>query len=445
MKFILTSIALSLFAISIFAQKPDEVLATATGLTFTPTALSENSRKLFHEQKAILASERSTLLSQMVTELLLESEAKSRGVTSDSIVAAELKKIPNPTEAELNAIFDANKASFGERTLDEVRKQIVAFLRQNAQQKAVRDLVEGLKVKFKFASGKDITAVDLKPLDSIFSIAGKSVAAQQFEARYKAAIYDTRAEVVGEIIFDLENSIFSTLVTQEAKSRNIDAGELIATEITNKMREFSDDERAGLENALRKQLFTKYKVKVLVREPVPVARNVSVDDDPAAGKTTAPVTVVMFSDFQCSACSATHPILKKVLSEYGDKVRFVVRDFPLESIHENAFRAALAANAARAQNKYFEYIDVLYRNQEGLDDASLKKYATELGLNIAQFELDFSSEKTAAEVRKDMADGKKYGIGGTPAIFVNGVRIHRLSAEGFRTAIERALARPASE
>lgn len=439
MKFILTSIALSLFAISIFAQKPDEVLATATGLTFTPAALSENSRKLFVDQKGILASERSALLSQMITDLLFESEARSRGVTSDSIVADELKKIPNPTDAEIRAIFDANKASFGERTLDQVRKQIVAFLRQNAQQKAVRDLVESLKLKYKFTLGKDMNAADLKPVDQLFSMTGKSVSAQEFDARYKAAIYDTRAEIIGEIIFDLENSIFSTLVTQEAKFRNIDAGELIATEITNKMREFSDDERTGLENALRKQLFSKYKVKVLVREPVPVAHNVSVDDDPVTGKTTALVTVVMFSDFQCSACSATHPILKKVLGEYGDKVRFVVRDFPLESIHENAFRAALAANAARAQNKYFEYIDVLYRNQEGLDDASLKKYAAELGLNIAQFELDFSSEKTAAEVRKDMADGKKYGIGGTPAIFVNGLRIHRLSTDGFRTAIERAL------
>lgn len=439
MKFILTLIALSLFAVCLLAQKPDEVLATATDLTFTPTALSENSRKLFVDQKGILASERSALLSQMITGLLLESEAKSRDGTSDSIVAAELKKIANPTEAEIKAIFDANKASFAERTMDQVRTQILAFLRQNAQQKAVRDLVENMKIKFKFASGKDINAADLKPVDSVFSISGKTVSAQEFETRYKAAIYDARAEITGEIIFDLENSIFSTLVTQEAKSRNIDAGELIATEITNKMREFSDDERAGLENALRKQLFIKYKVKVLVREPVPVAHNVSVDDDPAAGKSTAPVTVVMFSDFQCSACSATHPVLKKVLGEYGDKVRFVVRDFPLESIHENAFRAALAANAALAQNKYFEYIDVLYRNQEGLDDASLKKYAAELGLNIAQFELDFSGEKTAAEVRKDMADGKKYGIGGTPAIFVNGVRIHRLSTDGFRTAIERAL------
>ncbi len=445
MKSIFTIFFLCLSAVSLLAQKPDEVLATATGLTFTQSSLSENGRKIYLGQERILSNERTRLLSQMVSERLLESEAKSRGATSDSIIAAELKKIANPTEAEIKAVFDANRANFGERTIEDVRTQIVAFLRQNAEQKAIRDLVENLKLKYKFAPGKDINAADLKPLDPIFSINGKTVTASEFDVRYKALIYDARAEIADEIISDLENTIFSTLVNQEAKARNIEAGDLIAVEITNKMREFSDEERSGLENALRAKLFTKFNVKLMVREPEPVAHSISADDDPATGKSTAPITVIMFSDFQCSACGATHPILKKVLTEYGDKVRFVVRDFPLESIHENAFRAALAANAARAQNKFFEYIDVLYRNQETLDDASLRKYAAELGLNIKQFELDFSSEKTAAEVRKDMADGKSYGIGGTPTIYVNGVKLRRLSADNFRNVIDRALTKPASK
>jgi len=129
------------------------------------------------------------------------------------------------------------------------------------------------------------------------------------------------------------------------------------------------------------------------------------------------------------------------LSGYGDKIRFVIRDFPLEKLHENSFNAALAANAARAQGKFAEYTDILYRNQEALDKPSLVKYASELGLNVKQFELDFSDAKTAAEVRKDQADGRSYGIGGTPAIFVNGVKVQRLSLMGFRSAVDRALAK----
>ena len=445
MKFTFAVIFLCLSAVSLLAQMPNEVLATATGLTFTQSSLSENGRKIYLGQAKILSSERTRLLSQMVDGLLLESEAKSSGATNDSLIAAELKKIAKPTEAEIKAIFDANKANFGEQPIDAVRSRIVAFLRQNAEQKAFRDLIENLKLKYKFTSGKDINAADLKPLESIFLIGGKSASAAEFDERYKAAIYDMRGEIADEIIADLENTIFSTLVNQEAKIRNIEAGDVIAVEITNKMREFSNEERSELEGAFRTKLFSKFNVKILVREPEPVAQNVSVDDDPVNGKSTAAVTVIMFSDFQCSACGATHPILKKVIAEYGDKVRFVVRDFPLESVHENAFRAALAANAARAQNKYFEYIDVLYLNQESLDEASLKKYAVELGLNIKQFELDFSSEKTAAEVRKDMADGKNYGVGSTPAIYVNGVKLRRLSAENFRNVIGRTLAKSATK
>ena len=438
-----TSLFLCLLTVSLLAQKPEEILATADGLTFTSGSLSENGKKIYLAQNTIVAGERTKLLSQMITEHLIDAEAKSRSVSSDTIIDVELKKAANPTEAEVKSVFDANKASFGTETLNEVRPQIVAFLRQNARQKAIRGLIENLKLKHKFVSGKDINAADLKPMEAIFTNAGKPVFAGQFDERYKAAIYDVRGEITDEIIVDLENAIFSTLAAREAKARNIEAGDLIAAEITNKMREFSDGERAGLEGTFRKQLFTKYNVKLMVREPELAAHNVSVDDDPSNGNVAAPVTVIMFSDFQCSACSNTHPVLKKVLSEYGAKVRFVVRDFPLESVHENAFRAALAANAARVQGKYFEYIDVLYLNQQGLDDASLKKYAAELGLNLKQFELDFTSEKTAAEVRKDMADGNKYGIGGTPTIYVNGVKMRRLSAEDFRNAIDRAAAKPA--
>jgi protein-disulfide isomerase len=193
---------------------------------------------------------------------------------------------------------------------------------------------------------------------------------------------------------------------------------------------------------LLRRLSAKYNVKILLPEPAPIVQNIAIEaDDPQTGKASATVTVVMFTDFQCPACSSTHPVLKRTLAEYGDKIRFVVRDFPLENIHNNAFQAALAANAARAQGKFFEYSEILYRNQDALDKASLVKYAAEVGLNVKQFELDFSDARGEAEIRKDQADGRSYGVGGTPAIFVNGIKVQRLSADAFRRAIERALSK----
>ena len=166
----------------------------------------------------------------------------------------------------------------------------------------------------------------------------------------------------------------------------------------------------------RKKLYAKYAVKFTLDEPAPVARTIATENSPSRGNLNAPVTVVMFSDFQCSHCAATHPVLQKVIGEYKDKIRFVVRDFPLVSIHGNAFNAALAANAAKNQGKFFEYIEILYKNQDNLDKESLKKYAASLNLNLKQFELDLNDEKNAAAVQKDVADGESYGIRSTPTI-----------------------------
>ncbi|NOT48850.1 MAG: thioredoxin domain-containing protein [Acidobacteria bacterium] len=442
MKVVFLILFVVVFAPSLKAQKADEVLATANGLTFTTNSLSESVRKNYVGRDAAVAAERTRLLTSMINETVLEAEAKSVNSTGNALIAAELKKVAEPTAAEIKTIFDANKAAFGDKSFDQVRPQIVAFLRNNAQQKAMNGLAERLKTKYKFVAGKDINAADVKPADTLFSIAGKTVTAGDFTDRYNAQLYDVKAAIAVQTVNDLENSIFSTLIEQEAKARSIEVGDLIAAEITDKLREFSDEERFALQDALRKKLFEKYSVKIAVKEPEPVAHNVSADDDPFSGKAEAPVTVIMFSDFQCSACSATHPVLKRALAAYGGNVRLVVRDFPLESVHENAFHAALAANAARAQGKFFEYVEILYRSQDSLDDASLKRFAAELGLNAKQFELDFISEKTAAEVRKDMGDGDRNGVRSTPTIFINGIKAQRFSEAGFRSMIDRALSRP---
>lgn len=134
-----------------------------------------------------------------------------------------------------------------------------------------------------------------------------------------------------------------------------------------------------------------------------------------------------------------HPVLEEVLKSYGNKVRFVVRDFPLNQ-HEWARKAAEAANAANAQGKFFEYIAVLFKNQKALDVPSLKKYASDLGLDRARFDAALDRGVYAAEVEKDVSDGEMYGVGSTPTIFINGVQLKVLSADGLKQAIDAAAA-----
>lgn len=425
------------------AQKPSDVLATSIGVTYTAETLSPEVRKVYENRDKIIADARSQALSVMKARALLDLEAKTTNRTAEQILAAERTKAVAPTAEQIQAFYDENSSSLGGKTLDEVRKQITEYLQQQSEQQAVEGFVKGLEEKYKVSPGKDVNAVGLKPTDVLVTIGSKPITVAEFELKNKAALYEMRAQIFDEVNYDLEAAVFSALVAEEAKARGVETNELIAAEITNKLKQYTEDERAELERSLMKQLFAKYKVKMTLKEPPPLVQNISTDDDPVIGNAAAPVTVVMFTDFQCPACSATDPVLRKVLTQYGSKVRLVVRDFPLQRLHPNAFQAAMAANAARAQGKFADYVDVLYHHQDALDRDSLIKYAGDLGLNTKKFALDLSDEKAAAEIRKDIADGTSYGATGTPTIFVNGVKVRRLSADGFRQAVNDALARTA--
>jgi protein-disulfide isomerase len=442
MKFTPILIIILLLSAAAFAQKPTDILATATGRTFKLNELSSEARGAVEKLPAETATIRSGLLDQMLSMRAIEIEAASRGISAGKLIALEKAKAPAPAEADIRAAYDANREALGTQTLEQARKRIVAYLRGGPEQKLLGALFTQLSTKYKLAKGKDVNAVRLLPTDVVGTVNGVPITAKQFEDYARVELFELRADLADFVLQDLNVSVLNTLIADEAKSLGIDAGTLLAREITNKMKDFTDAERVGLETALRKRLWTKYQVKVLFKPPTPPAEVVSLDDDPAQGPLTAPVKVVMFSDFQCSACAAVYPLLKKTIAAYPGRVRFIVRDFPLESIHTEAFDAARAAGAANAQGKFFEYTEILYKNQDALDPASLKKYAAQIGLNAAKFDIDFNSALVAAEVRKDLADAESYRITSTPTIFVNGVRMRYLSDEDLRAAIDRALAKP---
>ncbi len=439
MKIIATCFCLIIFSFSLAAQTPDQVLATANGQKFTVKDLPTEIAEAYGNLSKTVAERRQALLEQQIAETLFELEAKTRNLTFEKLVEQIKAKVPAPSDKDVQAVYDGNRAEIGDKTLAQVRPQIVAFLRQDPEQKALLETLNTLKIKYKVVPGKDVNALSLKPIDVLATVGIKAISVPDFEKKNKIELYETKAKVFDAVKFALNELIYAALIAAEAKSLNLETSDLLAREITDKMRDYTEAERQGLETNLRSRLAAKYKTQILLKEPVPLVLNISTENAPSRGNATALVTVVMFSDFQCSHCASTHPILQKVLAEYGDKIRFVVRNFPLVTVHENAFRAAVAANAARAQGKFFEYVELLYRNQEALDLASLKKYARELGLNPQQFELDLQSEKFAEAVRKDLADGKNYGITGTPTIFVNGVKVRVNTAEGFREAIAKAL------
>jgi protein-disulfide isomerase len=142
-------------------------------------------------------------------------------------------------------------------------------------------------------------------------------------------------------------------------------------------------------------------------------------DDPGKGPATAPVQIVEFSDFQCPFCSRVVDTVKKIEDVYGDKVRVVFKQFPLP-MHNQAAKAAEAAECAREQGKFWEMHDKLFANQRALAPENLKQYAADLTLDKDKFAACLDQSKMKDGIAKDMAAGSAAGVTGTPAFFVNG-------------------------
>lgn len=168
---------------------------------------------------------------------------------------------------------------------------------------------------------------------------------------------------------------------------------------------------------------------------------VSVDDDAFKGPKDAPITIVEFSDFECPYCSKAIGVVDEVVKKYEGKVKLVFRDFPLD-FHQNAKGAAMAAQCANEKGKFWEMHDAMFKDQSKLDNASLVATAKGLGLDEASFQECLSSNRFMKEVEKDMEDGKRAGVTGTPAFFVNGVMIEGAQPlEEFSKVIDAELAR----
>jgi protein-disulfide isomerase len=140
---------------------------------------------------------------------------------------------------------------------------------------------------------------------------------------------------------------------------------------------------------------------------------------PIRGPKNAPLTVVLFSDFQCPFCGRVEPSLTELEKAYPGKVRVFWKNFPLP-FHNNAKPAAEAAMAANEQGKFWEMHDILFKNQQALEGASLEKYAKEIGLDMTKFKAAMDSHKFAAQIEADTKQGSSLGVQGTPASFLNG-------------------------
>jgi protein-disulfide isomerase len=272
-------------------------------------------------------------LQEMVAEKLFEKEAQTRGLSVQQLRDKEIDaKITAPTDAEIQEVFDTNKAQLGNATLDDLKPRITAYL------------------------------------------------------------------------------------------ANQRAGE--------RARAFLDELRA------------KYETKISLTPP-----KIEVGDGGRAsrgGDKNAPITIIAFSDFECPYCKRSEETVSQVLDAYGDKIRYVFRDFPLP-FHANAHEAAAAARCAGEQDKFWEYHDKLFQTA-ALSTENLQSHATALELDRTKFDECLASDKYDAEIDADVAAGSDVGVTGTPAFFINGRMLSGAQPfERFKEVIDAELARGSAQ
>ena len=170
-------------------------------------------------------------------------------------------------------------------------------------------------------------------------------------------------------------------------------------------------------------------------------------DDHSTGPDDAPVVLVEYGDYQCPYCGEAYPVVKKLLAELGDRVRFVFRNFPLAEMHPEAVDAAFVAEFAASHGAFWEVHDLLYENQSRLGSPLYAEICAKLALPVADLRAAVQEQRYLARIRADEEGGIRSGVNGTPTFFLNGERLDGGTAElpdALRTAVQRASVQRAS-
>ena len=250
----------------------------------------------------------------------------------------------------------------------------------------------------------------------------------------------------------LEDLISQRLLAQEAKKRAITVEQLLRQEVDAKVPKVTEDEVSKFiaqrpaqasrmdqaEVRLRvwdhlqsdkinqqrqdylQRLRERYKVTVYLKEPATARVQIDSRRGFTRGRKDAPVVIVQFSDFQCSFCKAVLPTITEVMARYPGNVKWVFRDFPIQSLHPTAHKAHEAARCAGEQGKFWEYHDLLFQRTPRHSPQDLVRYASEIKLDSSLFSRCLESNKFQAEVAKDLHEGNRLGVSVTPTFFING-------------------------
>lgn len=449
-----------------------EVLATVGGIRITAGEIEAQVKKRVVELQRQVIEARKRELDLQINSKLLETEAKKRRTSTIKLIEEEIiTKVKDPTEAEAQAFYDQNKSRIRVEFKD-AKSDILSYLRNEREREEAKKFAERLRAAAQVKVLTGGVTPPASPADRarvLATVNNEPLTSADVEDSLLPLIFNVQEQVYNLRRKELDLRINDTLLEQEAQKRKMTTNALLDTEVGSKIKQvterearaFYDENKERLngdfaplkeqitrylqEREVRKaqtafaaQLRSSASVQTFLTAPEPPAYTISTDDQPSLGSSTAPVTIIEFTDYQCPSCAATQPVIEKLVREYDGRVRLVVRDFPLEQ-HADAFKAAEAAEAAREQGKYWEYVALLMRNQSKLGVAMLKEYANQAALDRRKFDAALDSGKFSEKVQRDIRDGTRLGVNATPTVFVNGRRVSESTYESLKAAVETAL------
>ena len=165
-------------------------------------------------------------------------------------------------------------------------------------------------------------------------------------------------------------------------------------------------------------------MKTTVSDAIPLSNLALPMDgrDHIQGPIDAPAVLLEYGDYECPFCGEFYPVIKAIQEQLGERLCFAFRNFPLPNSHPHAVHAAGAAEAAGAQGRFWEMHDLLFENQDALEDEDLLRYAVALGLDAHRVMADVLADRFKERIRQDFKSGTRAGVNGTPTLFINGER-----------------------
>lgn len=459
------------------AKDKDVKLFEYKGKVFSAADLPKEEQSMFYEVEREFYREATAIIEGAVIKQYFTNEA-AKGKKTIEQLETETFTVADPSEDEKKAWYEQNKTKVNE-SYEKVKEQIKQFL--VAQKR--KEKKDQLLAKIKGQKGSNFEIMIKEPRDpkattgkgtlsvvlssTLFKFGGKSYRTADLAPALQQNFFDIKSERYERLKYVIESSAVKLYIEEEAKTKNKSTADM-ETELLGavqptdaEIQTWYDQNKAKVNYPLDKvkgqisqflasqrkkekhdkllaEIKGKVGYKVLAEEPEAPTLPIDVSGFPTKGNTKTKVTMVEFADYQCGHCQHASEIIKNVLDQYKDKVRFVYIDFPLRGLAGLSAVLAEGGVCAAEQGKYWEYHDLAFKRQDLKEDGATV-LAKELKLDEAKFQACLTSPKPKQVVKKGRDEGEKLAITGTPAIFINGKRITGYNEDVIKKGLDAAL------